>query len=98
MAAPITSQPRASEFDLVVTDWQAAGLNVLSIVRVHKLTVLAKADIVRRLGVCSSADREALAKITMPRILSSMKAMRIMTDFAPDADLAMRVAKVGRIA
>ena len=63
VAAPITSQPRASEFDLVVADWQTAGLNVPSMVRVHKLTVLAKADIVRRLGVCSSADREALAKL-----------------------------------
>lgn len=63
VAAPITSQPRASEFDLVVVDWQTAGLNVPSTVRVHKLTVLAKADIVRRLGICSSADREALAKL-----------------------------------
>ncbi|MFN0102554.1 MAG: type II toxin-antitoxin system PemK/MazF family toxin [Bryobacteraceae bacterium] len=63
VAAPITSQPRASEFDLVVTDWQAAGLNVPSMVRVHKLTVLAEADIVRRLGVRSSADREMLSKL-----------------------------------
>ena len=39
LAAPITSQPRASEFDLVVADWQAAGLNVPSTARVHKLTV-----------------------------------------------------------
>lgn len=63
VAAPITSQPRASEFDLIVVDWQTAGLNVPSMVRVHKLTVLAKADIVRRLGVCSRADGEALAKL-----------------------------------
>ena len=63
MAAPITSQPRSSEFDSPLVDWQAAGLNVPSSVRVHKLTVLAKADIVRSLGVCSSADREALAKL-----------------------------------
>jgi mRNA interferase MazF len=63
VAAPITSQPRASEFDLAVADWQTAGLNVPSTVRVHKLAVLAKADIVRRLRGCSSADREALAKL-----------------------------------
>ena len=63
VAAPITSQPRTSEFDLIVADWQAAGLNVPSIVRIHKLTVLAKADIVRRLGVCSSADHERLTKL-----------------------------------
>jgi len=30
VAAPITSQPRASEFDLMVADWQTAGLNVPS--------------------------------------------------------------------
>lgn len=63
VAAPITSQPRASQFDLAVGDWQSAGLNVPSMVRVHKLTVLPKADIVRRLGVCSSADHDALAKL-----------------------------------
>lgn len=63
VAAPVTSQPRASEFDLAVADWQAAGLNVPSIVRVHKLAVLAKADILRRLGICSGADREALARL-----------------------------------
>ena len=62
VAAPITSQPRLSEYDLDISDWQAAGLNVRSTVRVHKLTVLSKADIVRRLGSCSSADREALLK------------------------------------
>jgi mRNA interferase MazF len=57
VAAPITSQIRPAEFDFVVTDWQAAGLNVPSMVPVHKLTVLAKTEIVRRLGVCSSPDR-----------------------------------------
>jgi mRNA interferase MazF len=63
VAAPITSQPRASAFDLVVVDWQTAGLNVPSTVRVHKLAVLAKADVVRRLGLCSLGDRDALAKL-----------------------------------
>ena len=63
IAAPITSQLRAAAFDFIVADWQAAELNVPSMVRVHKLTVLAKADIVRRLGVCSSLDREVLSKI-----------------------------------
>lgn len=63
VAAPITSQPRLSEFDLVIADWRLAGLNVPSTVRVHKLTVLAKADIVRRLAVCSNADQDALASL-----------------------------------
>jgi len=55
VAAPITSQPRTSEFDFALADWQSAGLNVPSMARVHKLTALSKADIVRRLGVCSSS-------------------------------------------
>lgn len=36
VAAPITSQPRLSEYDLTIKDWRAAGLNVVSSVRVHK--------------------------------------------------------------
>jgi mRNA interferase MazF len=63
VAAPITSQPRASQYDLAVADWQAAGLNVPSTVRLHKLTVLAKSDIVRQLGICTSADRDTLSKL-----------------------------------
>ena len=63
VAAPITSQSRSSDFDLVLIDWQAAGLNVPSIARIHKLTVLAKADIARRLGVCSISDQANLSKL-----------------------------------
>ena len=63
VAAPITSQLRASDFDLVLANWQAAGLNVPSTARIHKLTVLAKSDIVRCLGVCSSVDGATLLKL-----------------------------------
>ena len=63
VAAPVTSQPRSSEYDLALADWQAAGLNVPSSVRVHKLTVLPKSDVVRNLGSCSDSDREALLKV-----------------------------------
>jgi mRNA interferase MazF len=41
VAAPITSRPRASEFDISIQGWREAGLNTASTVRVHKLTVLA---------------------------------------------------------
>ena len=60
LAAPVTSQVRSSEFDLFLVDWQAAGLNVPSSARIHKLTVLPKPDVVRKLGLCSAADRDAL--------------------------------------
>ena len=54
VAAPITSRPRTSEFDVVIQDWRSAGLNVASTVRIHKLTVLAKQEIVRHVGVSAS--------------------------------------------
>ena len=62
VASPVTSQPRSSEYDLALADWKAAGLNVPSWARVHKLTVLPKADVVRKLGSCSRYDRDALLK------------------------------------
>lgn len=60
VAAPVTSQLRSSAFDFTLLDWQAAGLNVPSFARVHKLSVLPKSDVVRRLGLCSASDREVL--------------------------------------
>lgn len=60
VAAPITSQSRHSEYDLAIEDWRSAGLNVASYARVHKLTVLAKADIVRSLALVSDRDRDSL--------------------------------------
>ena len=60
VAAPITSRPPHAEFDLQIADWQGAGLNVSSTIRVHKLTVLAKADIARSLGVLAQGDRDSI--------------------------------------
>jgi mRNA-degrading endonuclease toxin of MazEF toxin-antitoxin module len=59
------------EFDLNLAGWQAAGLNVPSIARVHKLAVLAKANIRRVLGRLSDDDlahlRVALCRAFCPR-------------------------------
>jgi len=63
VAAPVTSRPRLSEYDLTLEEWSAAGLNVPSYARVHKLTVLPKRGIVRQLGTLTRPDREALAQI-----------------------------------
>ena len=60
VAASITSRPRGSEFDLVIHRWRDAGLNTASTIRVHKLTVLAKDEIVRRIGELEATDRTAL--------------------------------------
>src|SRR2546427_10747442 len=59
VAAPITSQSRQSEYDLAIEDWRSAGLNVASLVRAHKLTVFAKADILRSLALVSDPDRDS---------------------------------------
>lgn len=59
VAAPITSQARHTDYDLAVEDWQGAGLNVASYIRVHKLTVLAKDDIVRSLAPLAERDRQS---------------------------------------
>ena len=63
VAAPITSRDRHSEYDVGLEDWQASGLNVASYVRVHKLTVLAKAEIVHRLGAISEKDCGLLRQV-----------------------------------
>src|ERR1039457_4889119 len=63
VAAPITSHLRVSDFDVPIQQWREAGLNTASTIRVHKLTVLAKDEIVRRLGELTMADRTALAAV-----------------------------------
>src|SRR5260370_25524539 len=62
-AAPITSHMRTSDFDLSIKQWRDAGLNTASMIRVHKLTVLAKNEIVRRLGELAAPDRNALTAV-----------------------------------
>lgn len=63
VAAPITSRLRVSDFDVPIHQWREAGLNAASTIRVHKLTVLAKDEIVRRLGDLPGADRAALTEV-----------------------------------
>jgi mRNA interferase MazF len=63
VAAPITSSHRVSSFDVSIVQWSEAGLNTASTIRVHKLTVLAKDEVVRRLGELSGADRIALSEV-----------------------------------
>ena len=60
IVAPITSKPRLSAHDLPITEWSAAGLNVPSTARVHKLTVISKLEIVKRIGTLSESDRQSL--------------------------------------
>src|ERR1017187_7497284 len=63
VGAPITSRFRVSDFDVPIQQWREAGLNTASTIRVHKLTVLAKDEIVHRLGELVGVDRTALAEV-----------------------------------
>jgi mRNA interferase MazF len=63
VAAPVTSRARISEYDIAIQNWEAAGLNVPSTIRVHKLTVLPKGAIARNLGRLTTPDRDALVRI-----------------------------------
>jgi hypothetical protein len=45
------------------TKWREAGLNVASVIRVHKLTVLSKDEVVHRIGKLATADRVALTGV-----------------------------------
>ena len=59
----ITSRPRVSDFDVPIQQWREAGLNTASTIRIHKLTVLAKDEIVRRLGELAETDRASLTEV-----------------------------------
>ena len=63
VAAPVTSRYRASDFDVPIHQWREAGLNTASTIRAHKLMVLAKDEIVHRLGELTVADRTALGEV-----------------------------------
>jgi mRNA interferase MazF len=63
VGAPVTSRLRVSDFDVPIQQWREAGLNTASTIRVHKLTVLAKDEIVRRLGELAAADRNSLKEV-----------------------------------
>jgi mRNA-degrading endonuclease toxin of MazEF toxin-antitoxin module len=63
VAAPITSHSRISDFDVPIHQWREAGLNTPSTIRAHKLTVLAKDELVRRLGDLGGLDRTALREV-----------------------------------
>ena len=63
VAVPITSQARHSDYDLAIENWRDAGLNVTSPIRVHKPTVLAKANIVQSLDSLAEQDRQPLVSL-----------------------------------
>ena len=71
VVARITSQIPPTSFDVVLVDWQQAGLLLPSVVRLHKLATLEKRLVIRHLGRVTPGDW-AQARITVQRLWSSI--------------------------
>jgi len=56
----ITSAQRNGPLDVAITDWQAAGLLKPSVARLDRVVTAEKSVFVRRLGVLSPRDLEAV--------------------------------------
>jgi len=67
LVVPITSQPARLSADLVLSNWQSAGLKLPSTVRLEKLATIEKSCVARKLGVLPSMDlarvRRTLAEL-----------------------------------
>lgn len=61
--ARITTQPYRTPHDVVIADWQGAGLLAPSVVRLHKLATLDRTLVRRQLGRLSDADRKRVSSV-----------------------------------
>ena len=63
VAAPVTSRQPRDDLELRLLDWRASGLVMESVVRAHKIAVISKAVIRRRLGALSDRDLAGLTEL-----------------------------------
>ncbi len=56
LVVPITSQRARVATDLILADWQSAGLKLPSTIRVEKLATIEKSCVARQIGTLSSAE------------------------------------------
>ena len=56
LGAPITSRSRTGTYEISIVHWQSAGLNAPSTARIHKVAVLPKMAIKRRIGTLTLDD------------------------------------------
>ncbi len=61
VVARITSQPVFAADDILLIDWQAAGLRLPSTVRLHKVATLEKTMISKVMGSISTADKQQIS-------------------------------------
>jgi mRNA interferase MazF len=55
-----TSQPKLTEYDITIEDWQFCGLLKPSIMRVHKMATLETNLVKKKMGVLSKNDLNKL--------------------------------------
>lgn len=63
VVARVTTQMHQTPYDVLVTNWQGAGLLAPSVVRLHKLATLEKVIVRNRLGNLQSADRQQVSAV-----------------------------------
>ena len=61
VVARMTTQVHSTAWDVSVTEWKNAGLLGPGVIRLHKLTVLEKSLIHKRIGSLLPQDRQAVA-------------------------------------
>ncbi|MGC1176889.1 MAG: type II toxin-antitoxin system PemK/MazF family toxin [Candidatus Saccharimonadales bacterium] len=59
---PISSKMTRTPVDVMLNDWQEAGLMKPSIARVHRLTTMLQSDLASQLGVLGLVDIHALKR------------------------------------
>lgn len=70
IVARATSQAKQTDYDIVVEDWQIAGLLRPTIIRVHKLTTLETKLVKRKMGMLSTKDSARLSFV-LAKLFSS---------------------------
>jgi mRNA interferase MazF len=60
LVARITSRPARTDLDVTLDHWQAAGLLLPSVVRVHKVATLEKELVEQKLGTLAPEDRSSV--------------------------------------
>ena len=63
LLARVTTRLYKTPHDVLLADWQVAGLLAPSVVRLHKLATLDSALITRRLGHLSADDRQRVGGV-----------------------------------
>ena len=63
LVARVTTQAHRTPYDVELAKWQAAGLLIPSVVRLHKLATLEKTLVERKLGEIHPEDRKAVADV-----------------------------------